>query len=129
MGKPIKIEEKNLHPNRGWILIKTVQTDKTTAAGVFLPDNRNVEPMFGRVLEIGRGILREGGIMEEPPFFDLKDKEGLPSKRRQLKAGDIIIYREHTQHEIQGNTGEDEKVAFVNFDSILGVMLDYSKEK
>ncbi len=125
MSKDIKIQEKNLHPNRGWVLIKTVKVSKETSTGLIIPDSQEPESMIGRVIEVGREMIRDGGVVEQPPFFDFDSKDQI--KRHNLVKGDIIIYREHTQHEIPQYDGAEEKLAFVHFDTILGILKDFYK--
>lgn len=117
----MKIKEADLYPGKGWILIKEIEWNKETSAGVALPDTVEEAPMLGEVLKIGGEVVKEGGVIETPPSFDILDKSGKPKSRQPLKIGDTIIYKQHTNHEIVGDDGVD-KIAFVNFDSILGVI-------
>jgi len=119
--------ENIMHPSRGWILIKVILEEKKTKGGVYITDTLENEPMLGEVLEIGRPLLKEGGIVLEAPDFDLLDKNKKPLTRRKLQIGDTLIFKQHTQHEIPSYVGD--RFAFVNFDSVLGVEFPEEKVK
>lgn len=108
-----------LHPARGWVLVKVLEEEKKTKQGIYLTDTLHDEPMLGEVLEIGRPIVREGGLVSEAPDFDILDKDKKPLRRRKLEIGDIVIFKAHTDHQLPSYE-VGEKIAFVNFDSILG---------
>ena len=111
--------EDIMHPSRGWILIKVNQEEKQTKEGIYLTDTLENEPMNGEVLEIGRPLIKEGGTVLEAPDFDLLDENHKPKTRRKLQIGDTLIFKQHTQHELPSYVGD--KIAFVNFESVLGV--------
>lgn len=117
---------KNIHPSKGWVLVEIIKPERKTAQGIVLPESVAKEPMMGKVIEIGRPQVKESGLVEEAPVFDIKDEKGDAMKRRKLKISDVVIYKQHTAHEIVG--AQFEKIAFVNFESILGIELDYKEE-
>lgn len=119
-------------PNRGYLLIKVIKRGKRTKEGVYLPDSvANEEPMYGEVLAIGRPWLREGGVVEEAPQFDILDKDGNPEKRYKLHIGDTIIFKRMMQQELadQFASEEEEKIAFLSFDNVLGIELKKKGKK
>lgn len=116
-----------MYPARGWILIKVNQEEKKTKEGIYLTDTLENEPMYGEVLEIGRPLIKEGGVVLEAPDFDFLDKDHKPISRRKLQIGDTLIFKQHTQHELPSYVGD--KIAFVNFESVLGVKFPEEQEK
>ena len=67
--------------------------------------------------------------MEEQPTFVVgANEEGLGGRVYKLKVGDTIIFKRLTQHELYDNSGT-EKIAFVNFDSVLGVEIPDEEEE
>ena len=113
-----------LHPSRGWILIKVLDGEKKTG-GVYLPEDMEDQPMYGEVIEVGKPLIKEGGVVLEIDG-EIPQPEG-GTKKRKLQPKDVIIYKQHTQHEIPSYVGDT--VAFVNFESVLGVKFPEEQKK
>ena len=101
-------------------MVELLNEQKTTA-GVELPDNLKDEPMYGKVIEIGKPRIIEGGVVLEVPSFVIgSNEEGKGGQLHNLKKGDVVIFKHHTQHEIN-DYSVDNKMAFVSFDSVLAL--------
>ena len=105
-------------PSAGYLLIRVLKAGNTTSGGLYLPEDQKEEPMTATVLEIGKSIVKDGTILY-PPEFDVLDQGVL--KRRKLKVGDTIYYKRRTQHELNEQLEVEERIAFLPFDSVLGL--------
>lgn len=106
-------------PNRGWLLIEIIKPERKTKAGLILTESIHEEPMNCRILAIGLQTVKAGGIIAYPPQFD----------NRKIEVGDIVIFKARSQHEIRETLGDDQ-IAFIEFDSVLGLVLpEKDKEK
>ena len=98
MSKP------KLTPIGGNILVKPVSEEKTSAAGIVLPDTIDKEkPQKGKVLAIGGAEITESGVKREAP----------------CKVGETVIYKEWGGNEYK--EGEKEYL-FIKFEDILGIV-------
>ncbi len=114
----------NIYPGRGWILIELVEAESKVA----LPDSAKGESMYGKILEIGKPGIGEGGVIVEAPSFIVgSNEDNMGGKDYKIRKGDVILFKKMTEHGIT-NYGSTREVAFVNFDSVLGVKID-GKEK
>ena len=110
-------------------MIEVIKAEKRTKSGVYLPDSVHEEAVYGKVLAIGRPWQRENGLIEEAPAFDILNKKGQPLKRYKLKIGDTIIFKRHTQQELNSEQMDfDSRIAFLSFDNILGIELKDKKD-
>ena len=89
-------------PNKGFILVKILQ-DKKTKSGLYLNDS-DERPVEGQVLKVGSSVIKEGGIVEDSP----------------VKEGQIIIFKKHSHYELN-EYEDDNRLAFIHFDDVLGV--------
>ena len=116
-----------IYPHRGYLLIEVIKAETTTKSGVYIPDTAHEEPMYGRVLEIGKPAIKDGTIEEAPSFIVDADDENLGGRNRKLKKDDIVVFRMHAQQELIGQTDKDKKIAFVSFENVLGIKLEKEK--
>lgn len=104
-------------PNNGYLLIEILKADKQTKEGIYIPETSTEDSMKAKVLSIGRPKLKEGGIFEEPPRFEVNNAE------HKLKVGDIILFRSHAVATINGEFNNENQVGFLSFDSVYGIEL------
>ena len=105
-------------PSAGYLLIRVLQSGSTTSGGLYLPEDQKEEPMTAVVVAIGKSTMKDGTIIY-PPDFNVVDQEVL--KRRKLKIGDTIYYKRRTQHELNEQLEIEERIAFLPFESVLGL--------
>lgn len=91
-----------LYPAVGYILIEILEVEQKTSQGLYMPDSTKEEPMFGKVLVTGRQKMNQAGKYDEANFV----------------IGDTVLFKPMTQYEL---SNLDNKLAFVSYDSILGV--------
>ena len=110
----------DIYPGKGWILVEIVEAESK----IELPDSSKGESMYGKVLEIGKAKVGEGGVVVEAPSFIIEsNEEGLGGKDYKIRKGDIILFKKMTEHGIQQYDTNTE-TAFVAFDSVLGIKIN-----
>lgn len=113
-----------IYPSRGQVLIKVILPEGVTRAGVVTTQTTTEEPMYGKILEIGKPAVRDGAIVDAPSFVVGTDKENLGGRNHKLRKGDVVVFRQHSQQELIDQVEVDEKIAFLDFDHILGIKLE-----
>jgi chaperonin GroES len=91
-------------PTAGYILIKPLEVEKKTAAGIVLPDTHDEKSQRGEVIKIGSPIYSDG-------------REIHP----ECKEGDIVIYKKWGGDEVKFGVSGQEYI-FVKFEDILAVI-------
>lgn len=95
---------KKIHPTAGYALIEPEELEKTTAAGIVLPDTHDEKSQKGKVLAMGKALTKAGKKID-PEF----------------KVGDTVLYKKWGGDEIKLDiTGKE--LTFVKFDDILAVI-------
>lgn len=110
MARPKKVTTKtsyapkvNLQPTAGVILIKSLEVERKTDSGIYLPDNANPDkPQKGTVLAVGDAEVLENGTRRESP----------------VKVGDLVIYKKWGGNEVKIDGVE---YLFVKFEDILAI--------
>lgn len=76
----------SIKPIGGHILVKPVAEDKTTKAGIIIPDTASEEkPQTGKIVALGSGKVNENG---KPVPFN-------------VKLGDTVIFKKYSPEEIE----------------------------
>lgn len=94
----------NIKPLSNHVFLKPVEEEKTTKAGIVLPDTMEKEkPMKGKVVATGPGKLNEKG--ERVPMA--------------VKIGDTVLFKKYGPDEVEMN---GEKYLVGDEDDILAVI-------
>ncbi len=91
-----------LQPIGSRLLVEPLATEDKTQAGILLPETTKEKPQRGRVVSIGAGKMKEGGIKET---IDVKE-------------GDVIYFTKYGPTEIKVG---DKEFYLIDFDDVLGV--------
>ncbi len=93
----------NYKPINDHILIKPIEEDETTKAGIILPDTVDKEkPEKGEVVAVGQGKLLENG--QRAPLS--------------VKSGDKVIFKKYAPDEIPG----EEDLLMIKEEDIMAVI-------
>lgn len=93
-------------PAPGYILIKPIESEKTTASGIVLPESHEEKPQQGKVLAVGAEATcgcDDKGCQKEAP----------------CKNGDIVIYKQWGASEIKI---EGKEYLIAKFEDILATL-------
>jgi chaperonin GroES len=85
------------------ILIKPLEADKKTAAGIYLPESAKEKPMQGKVVALGPGKLLDNGERVRPA----------------VKKGDTVVFGKYSGTEIEI---KNVKHLIVRESELLGVI-------
>jgi len=94
--------KSKIHPVPGYILVKPLKKEKTTASGIVLPDSHEDKPQSGVVLAIGDATFIDKHEMSAP-----------------CKVDDVVIYREWGGKEYKE---DNEELLLLKFDDIMAVI-------
>ncbi len=96
---------KKISPCPGYLLVKPLSAEKTTASGIVLPDSHEEKPQEGKVVKIGPTLINENGIKLSPP----------------CSAGETIVFKKWAGSEYKPE-GEETEHLFVKFDEVLAIV-------
>ncbi len=91
-------------PAPGYVLIKPLKEEKTTASGIVLPDSHEEKPQTGEVVAVGTEVLMGGSKVKAP-----------------VKKGDKVIFKEWSGNEYKPD-GASTELMFIKFEDILGII-------
>ena len=91
-----------LQPIGSRLLIEPLATEDKTQAGILLPETAKEKPQRGRVVSIGTGKMKEGGIRET---IDVKE-------------GDVVYFAKYGPTEVKV---DGKELYLIDFDDVLGV--------
>jgi len=96
---------KKIKPCPGYLLVKPLKVEKTTASGIVLPDSHEEKPQEGKVVEVGLTLTNEHGVKVSSP----------------CKIGDKVVFKKWAGSEYKPEGGEQEHL-FVKFDEVLAII-------
>lgn len=99
------MDRKKISPAPGYLLVKPLSLQKTTASGIVLPDSHEEKPQEGKVVKIGPTLTNDQGIKISPP----------------CALGETIVFKKWAGSEYKPE-GEDVEHLFVKFDEVLAVI-------
>lgn len=102
--------KKTILPAPGNLLLEVVDIDNTLTSGLVTPET---DSLYGKVRAIGLPKILEGGMVSEPPRFQL------PDMSHKLEIGDIVMFREHSSYKIDEYA--DPELIIVGFEHIIGL--------
>jgi len=94
MASDLKIK-----PSYDYVLIETLEAEKTTPSGIVLPDSVDKKPQLGKVIAVGKPSEKD--------------------KSAPCKVGDTIVYRKWGGEDFEY---QNKKLLFVKFEDVLGVV-------
>lgn len=100
-----KISMPKLKPTAGYALVEPVAVEKTTAAGILLPDTHDEKSQKGKVIAMGGPQKTDTGKKIIPEF----------------KVGDLVIYKKWGGDEFKFGVSGKELI-FVKFEDVLAVV-------
>lgn len=92
----------NIKPLGSRVLLKEIESEKTTKSGIVLPSNAKEKPYIAEVVEIGPGEVKDGKEI-----------------KMVVKKGDRVLYSKYSGTEVKL---ENEKYLLVKQDDILAVI-------
>ena len=90
-------------PLQDRVLVKRIESEERTKAGIYIPDNAKEKPQEGLVIAVGSGKTLEGGTVVKPS----------------LKEGDRVLFGKYSGTEIKLDS---EEHLIMREDDILGIL-------
>ncbi|HYF90773.1 MAG TPA: co-chaperone GroES [Symbiobacteriaceae bacterium] len=97
------IAATQIKPLADRVLVRPIEQEERTKAGIVLPDTAKEKPQMGKVLAVGTGRLLENG--ERQPL--------------DVKEGDRILFSKYSGTEIKV---DDEKLLLISERDILAIV-------
>ena len=92
-----------IRPLHDRVLVRRLESDKTTAGGIVIPDSAAEKPMAGEVVSVGNGKLLDNGEL----------------RALEVKAGDKILFGKYSGTEVKV---DGEELIVMREDDIMGVI-------
>ncbi len=93
----------NIRPLHDRVVVKRMEEERTTSAGIVIPDSATEKPQKGEVIAVGNGKITESGDV----------------RALDVKVGDQVLFGKYAGTEIKID-GED--VLIMKEEDILGVL-------
>jgi len=94
-----------IHPLHDRVIVKRLEEERTTAAGIVIPDSAAEKPTRGQILAVGTGKVLDNGQVHSP----------------QVKVGDQVLFGKYAGNEIKM---EGEDIVVMREEDIIGVIED-----
>ncbi len=112
-------------PAPGFLLLEIV--DPPTKSKLAKVNDNQEDSNYGKVLDWGKPLVQEGGVVLEVPQFIIgSNEEGMGGSNRKLKKGDIIVFDDRTVRKMSDDYSSGPKIVQVRFDCILAL---YEEDK
>lgn len=98
-------QNTNIRPMAGYALIEPTELEKTTSAGIILPDTHEEKSQRGKVIAVGASQVTESGKEIKAGF----------------SIGDTVVYKKWGGEEIKMGVSGKELI-FVKFDDVLAII-------
>ncbi len=95
--------QTKIRPLQDRLIVKRIESEETTASGLYIPDTAKEKPQQGKVVAIGKGKVRDDGTVQ--PL--------------DLNAGDKILFGKYAGTEIKI---DGEELLIMREDDVLGVV-------
>jgi len=92
-----------VRPLQDWVLVKRMEEETKTAAGIIIPDSNKEKPAQGKVIAVGTGYRSEDGKV----------------RPLDVKAGDTVLFGKYSGSEVKVDGSE---YLIMKEDDILGVI-------
>ncbi len=93
----------NIRPLHDRVVVKRMEEERTTSAGIVIPDSATEKPQKGEVIAVGNGKITDSGDV----------------RALDVKVGDQVLFGKYAGTEIKVD-GED--VLIMKEEDILGVL-------
>ena len=94
-----------IRPLHDRVIVKRLEEERTTAAGIVIPDSAAEKPTRGQILAVGTGKVLDNGQVRTP----------------QVKVGDQVLFGKFTGNEIKM---EGDEIVVMREEDIIGVIED-----
>ena len=102
-NKSFKLGKLNVTPAPGFLVIKPLEAETKTAAGIYLPETAEEKPQKGKVVAVGGDEVSDSGTVKKSP----------------ASVGDEIIYKKWGGSEVKIGGVE---YLFSKFEDILAII-------
>lgn len=92
-----------LRPLHDRIVVRRLEEGEQRVGGIIVPDSAKEKPQRGKVIAVGKGVVKDGGARVPP----------------EVKAGDVVLFGKYTSQEIKLD-GEDYLI--LREDELLAVI-------
>ncbi len=92
-----------IRPLQDRILVKRIEEEETTAGGIIIPDAAKEKPQEGKVIAVGKGVIRDDGKLQ----------------KLDVKKGDRVLFGKFAGTEV---SLEDEEHLIIREDDVLGIV-------
>ncbi len=92
-----------IRPLQDRILVKRIEEEESTAGGIIIPDTAKEKPQEGKVIAVGKGVIRDDGKLQ----------------KLDVKKGDRVLFGKFAGTEV---TLEDEEHLIIREDDVLGIV-------
>jgi len=97
-------KKNKIRPLQDRIIVERLAPEEKSMGGIILPDNAQERPQRGRVVAVGKGKVREDGIVTPVD----------------VKEGDEILFGKYSGTEVKV---EGSELLIMREDDVLGVVL------
>ena len=92
-----------IRPLHDRVIVKRLEEERTTAAGIVIPDSAAEKPMRGEVLAVGTGKVLDNGQV----------------RALQVKVGDKVLFGKYAGTEVKI---DGEEIVVMREEDIMGVL-------
>ncbi len=92
-----------IRPLQDRIIIKRIEEEDTSKGGIIIPDTAKEKPQEGRVVAVGKGVIRDDGKLQ----------------KLDIKKGDRVLFGKFAGTEV---TLEGEEHLILREDDVLGIL-------
>ncbi len=92
-----------IRPLQDRIIVKRIEEEETTAGGIIIPDAAKEKPQEGKVIAVGKGVIRDDGKLQ----------------KLDVKKGDRVLFGKFAGTEV---TLDGEERLIISEDDVLGIV-------
>jgi chaperonin GroES len=92
-----------IRPLRDRIIVKRIEEEETSKGGIIIPDTAKEKPQEGRVVAVGKGLIRDDGKLQ----------------KLDVKKGDRVLFGKFAGTEV---TLDGEEHLIIGEDDVLGIL-------
>ncbi len=92
-----------IRPLQDRIIVKRVDEEETTAGGIIIPDTAKEKPQEGKVIAVGKGVIRDDGKLQ----------------KLDVKRGDRVLFGKFAGTEVNL---DGEEYFIIREDDVLGIV-------
>ncbi len=92
-----------IRPLQDRIIVKRIEEEETSAGGIIIPDTAKEKPQEGKVIAVGKGMIRDDGKLQ----------------KLDVKKGDRVLFGKFAGTEV---TLDGEEHLIIREDDVLGIV-------